>query len=73
MERKQYLELCQKNAIGQQIRIKYKEFVYRPYRYELGFDDKGNPIHSAILMDLKTTCLFCCGLDELKEDSYEMD
>lgn len=68
MERKRYLELCQKYAVGEDIRVKYKETEYHPYRYELGFDDKGKSIHTAILMDLNKHSLLYCKLEELKED-----
>ena len=41
VDRKLYIELCQKYAVGEDIKVKYKNTDYRPYRYELGFDDKG--------------------------------
>lgn len=67
MERKQYLELCQKYAVGGDIGVKYKDTEYHPYRYELGFDDKGNTIHTAILMDKNKHSVLCCALKEVKE------
>jgi hypothetical protein len=67
MERKQYLELCQKYAVGCDIRVKYKDAEYRPYRYELGFDDKGKSIHTAILKDLKANSVIYTTLEEIKE------
>ena len=67
MERKRYLELCQKYAVGEDIRVLYKETEYHPYRYELGFDDKGKSIHTAILKDLKANSLLYCLLDDVKE------
>jgi hypothetical protein len=68
MERKRYLELCQKYAVGCDIRVLYKESQYHPYRYELGFDDKGKSIHTAILIDLNKRSLLYCGLVEIKEE-----
>jgi hypothetical protein len=68
MERKLYLELCQKYAIGEDIRVLYKDTEYHPYRYELGFDDKGKSIHTAILIDLNKHSLLYCGLVEIKEE-----
>lgn len=68
MERKRYLELCQKYAVGCDIMVKYKDTEYYPYRYELGFDDKGNSIHTAILKDLKANSLLYCWLKDVKED-----
>ena len=67
MERKQYLELCQKYAVSGNIMVKYKDTKYHPYRYELGFDDNGNLIHTAILKDLKADSLIYCELKYVKE------
>lgn len=68
MERKRYLELCQKYAVGCDIRVLYKETEYHPYRYELGFDDKGKSIHTAILKDLKANSVVYTMLEEIKEE-----
>lgn len=67
MERKRYLELCQKYAVGGDVMVKHKDTGYHPYRYELGFGDKGNSIHTAILKDLKADSLIYCGLEDVKE------
>lgn len=67
MERKQYLELCQKYAVGGNIRVKHKDTEYHPYRYELGFDDKGNSIHTAILKDIKANSVIYVMLENVKE------
>lgn len=67
MERKQYLELCQKYAVGGDIRVKYKDTEYHPYRYELGFDDKGNTIHTAILKDVNANSVLHTKLENVKE------
>ena len=67
MERKRYLELVQRYAVGGDIRVKYKDAKYHPYRYELGFDSSGNSIHTAILKDLKANSLLYCGLEDVKE------
>lgn len=68
MERKRYLELCQKYAVGCAVRVLYKDTEYHPCRYELGFDDKGKSIHTAILKDLKANSLLYCRLDDVKEE-----
>ena len=68
MERKRYLELCQKYAIGGDIRVKYKKSEYRPYRYESGFDNSGKSIHTAILKDLKANSVVYTMLEEIKEE-----
>lgn len=67
MERKQYLELCQKYAVGGDTRVKHKDTEYHPYRYELGFDKQGNSTHTAILKDLKANSLLHCRLEDVKE------
>ena len=67
MERKRYLELCQKYAVGGDIRVKYKDIEYHPYRYELGFDDKGKTIHTAILKDIKANSVVYAALENIKE------
>lgn len=68
MERKCYLELCQKYATGCDVRVLYEDTEYHPYRYELGFDKSGKSIHTAILKDLKANSLLCCRLEDVKED-----
>lgn len=67
MERKRYLELCQKYAVGEDIRIKYKDTEYRPYRYEIGFNGSGKSVHTAILKDIKANSLLYCRLEDVKE------
>ena len=67
VDRKLYLELCQKHAVGCDVRVKYKDTEYYPCRYELGFDGIGNSTHTAILKDLKANSLLYCGLEDVKE------
>lgn len=67
MERKQYLELCQKHAVGCDVKVLYKDIKYHPCRYELGFDSSGNSTHTAILKDLKANSLIYCRLEDVKE------
>lgn len=68
MERKRYLELCQKYAIGCDVRVKYKDTEHRPYRYELGFDSNGKSIHTAILRDIKANSISYVRLENIKEE-----
>ena len=67
MERKRYLELCQKYAVGCDIRVLYKNDEYHPYRYELGFDGSGKSIHTAILKDIKANSVVYAALENIKE------
>lgn len=68
MERKRYFELCQRFAVGVDVRVKYKDTEYHPYRYELGFDNYGNTTHTAKLKDIKANSLLYCRLEDVKED-----
>ncbi len=68
MERKRYLELCQKYAVGCDVRVLYKEIEYHPYRYELGFDNGGKSIHTAILKDIKANSIVYVRIEDVKED-----
>ena len=67
MERKRYLELCQKYAAGCDVMVKYKDTEYHPYRYELGFDGSGKSIHTAILKDIKANSVLHTKLEKVKE------
>ena len=67
MKRKRYLELCQKYAVGGDIKVLYKDALYHPYRYELGFDSSGKSIHTAILKDLKANRVVYAMLENVKE------
>ena len=68
MERKRYLELCQKHSIGCDVRVLYKDTEYYPWRYELGFDSSGKSIHTAILKDIKANSVVYVMLKDIKED-----
>lgn len=51
MDRKRFLELCQRSAVGENVCVVYDGIDFKPVGYELAFDDKGNPLHSAVLID----------------------
>ena len=69
MERKRYLELCQKYAVGYNARVLYNEIEYFPYRYELSFDNQGKCIHRAILKDINANSIIYCKLKDVKESN----
>lgn len=69
MERKRYLELCQKYAVGQPVKVKYKGVVYHPLRYGLAFDENGKITHTAILKDTTANSISYCDLEGV--ESYE--
>lgn len=65
MDRKIYLELCQKVSVlkngicgikenvPDELTVVYNGIKYYPVAYELSFDDKGNVRHTVILHDMK--------------------
>ena len=74
MDRKLYLELCQrvsvlKNGIGgikenvpNELKVIHNGIAYYPVSYELSFDS-GKPTHTAILHDLKANCIMNADLE----------
>jgi hypothetical protein len=66
MERKRYLELCQKYAVGENIKVKYKDTEYHPYRYELSFSSNGKVVHTAILKDRKANSVIFVKLESVE-------
>ena len=67
MERKLYLELCQRQAIKGSVLVEYERISYQPYAYELKFQPDGKIKHTAILKDQKENCLVYCRLEDVKE------
>ena len=53
MERKLYLELCQRQAIKGSALVEYSGIAYHPYAYELKFQPDGKIKHTAILKEPK--------------------
>ena len=72
MERKKFLELCQKvSALGMkdvpdEFCVSYHGFKYFPYGYEMRFV-LGVPVHNAILHDVNTKSILYAGLEKVKE------
>lgn len=68
MDRKLYLELCQrvsvlkngicgiKENVPDELKVIYNGIAYYPVSYELSFDN-GKPTHTAILHDLKANSI----------------
>ena len=77
MERKLYLELCQKVSVlkngicgikenaPDELKVIYNGIAYYPVSYELSFDDKGNVRHTAILHDLKANSITSADLERV--------
>ena len=66
MERKLYLELCQRQAMKGGVLIEYGGIAYHPYSYELKFQTDGKFKHTAILKDVKANSLIYCDLQDVK-------
>ena len=67
MERKLYLELCQRQAIKGGVPVEYSGIAYQPYAYELKFQQDGKIKQTAILKDQKENSLVYCKLEDVKE------
>ena len=67
MERKLYLELCQRQAVKCDALVDYDGIDYQPYAYELKFQPDGKIKHTAILKEQKANCLVYCRLEDVKE------
>ena len=65
MERKLYLELCQRHAIKGGVLVEYDGIAYQPYSYELKFQQDGKIKHTAILKEQKANCLVYCRLEDV--------
>lgn len=77
MDRKKYLEMCQKASmfndgvcgikdnIPDELKISHNGTIYYPKSYELSFD-KGIAIHTAILHELNANSIMYVRLERLK-------
>ncbi len=72
MERKRYLELCQRNAVQPKSVVVWLDGIgCYPIEYRLGFDGEGKSVHRAVLHDMKANSVINCPLEGVKE--YEKD
>ena len=67
MERKLYLELCQRQAMKGCVLVEYSGIAHHPYAYELKFQQDGKIKHTAILKEQKANCLVYCRLEDVNE------
>ena len=82
MNRKLYLELCQKVSVlkdgvlgikqnvPDELKVVHKGIVYYPVAYELSFLD-GQPNHTAVLHSLYANGITKCNLERVKQ--YEQE
>lgn len=78
MERKQFLEMCQrcatlpsgtlgvKDNVPDDLKVVYKDIVYYPIYYILSFDEKGTPRHIGVLHDLNANSIVSGDLENIK-------
>ena len=67
MERKLYLELCQRQSMKGGVLVEYDSIAYQPYAYELKFKQDGKIKHMSILKEPKANCLLYCRLEDVNE------
>ena len=67
MERKLYLELCQRQAMKGGVLVQHGDIAYHPCAYELKFQPDGKIKHTAILKEPEANCLVYCRLEDVKE------
>ena len=69
MERKRYLELCQRNAVQpKSVVVWFDGIGYYPIEYRLCFDKDGKSVHRAVLHDRKANSVINCPLEGVKEN-----
>ena len=78
MDRKLYIELCQKVSVlkdgilgikenvPDELKVIHNGIVYYPVAYVLTFDEKGNPQHDVILHDLRANSITQGKLERVK-------
>lgn len=67
MERKQYLDLCQQQAVRGDVLVTYNGISYQPMAYQLGFRSDGKVRHTAVLVEPETNTMLYCRLEDVKE------
>lgn len=72
MERKRYLELCQRNAVQPKSVVVWLDGIgYYPIEYRLCFDKEGKTVHRAVLQDMKANSIINCSLEGVKENEKD--
>jgi hypothetical protein len=67
VQRDIFLQMCQKHSAipTTNIIVNFDGISYYPVGYKMTFDNNGNPLHTAILKDLKANCIVECRLDKV--------
>lgn len=68
-DRTKYLELCKGASAAVKdddaLMVEYNGVKYYPYAYQLRFDDKGNAVHTAVMVENNT--IMYARLQDVKE------
>ena len=68
MERKRYLELCQKNAVyGKTALVLYDGNEYYPEKIQIWFDERGSTKNTAVLLDKNKKSVVFSQLERVEE------
>jgi hypothetical protein len=78
MDRKKYLELCQRVAVQREeipadLLVSCDGVKYIPTAYKLWFDKEGISQHTAILKDYKSNTILCAELEKVKYEPSRSD
>lgn len=66
MERKEFLLICQKNAIIGDELVTYDGVKYRPISYAIRFDKLGKAKHTAVLHSVKADSILNVNLEDVE-------
>jgi hypothetical protein len=70
MDRKKYLELCQKNSVyPNSEKVNYKGAEYYPKALKVWFDNKGIPQNTAVIEDVNSNSVTYCKLSEVRYEN----
>ena len=66
MERKEFLLICQKNAISGEELVTYDGIKYRPISYAIRFDKLGKEKHTEVLHSVKDDSILNVRLEDVE-------
>lgn len=67
MDRKEYLKICQQNAIGKVMKkVRFDGIEFYPFAYQMSFDSEGNPQNIAVLKDVKANSVCYAKLEKVE-------
>ena len=77
IDRSEFLQMCQRCVfeLSRQGKsdavVLHSGALYYPIAYSIGFDSNGNPLHKAVLKDLKANSLVECPLSDVFKNPTE--